>query len=77
MLTLAPFLPSTAEANQDGGRLGASPRRPPPRRVDHTYSDFSHVTAAGLPRKKSAANFPSKLHQILSTDEFEHVSLCK
>ena len=64
---------STEETNdQDHGHTAGLA----PRRVDHTYRNFSHLTTAGLPRKKSASNFPSKLHKILSTEEFAHVSLC-
>ena len=78
MSTVAPpsFPATTGDTNQDQGRLGASPRLLPCR-VDHTYRDISQVTAAGLPRKKNkfVSNFLSKLHQMLSTEEFVHVSL--
>jgi hypothetical protein len=47
----------------------------PPRRVDHTYRDFSNFPLDELPtRKRTPTNFPSKLHQILSNPEYAHVS---
>lgn len=50
-------------------------QRPPPRRVDHTYRDYSNFPLSELPSgKKTPTNFPSKLHQILSTPEYAHVS---
>ena len=53
----------------------APPSRAPPRRVDHTYRDYSNFPISELPvTKKTPTNFPSKLHQILSTAEFAHVS---
>jgi len=50
--------------------------RAPPRRTDHTYCDFSKYAMDKLlpPNKKAQTNFPAKLHQILSTPEFLHVS---
>jgi hypothetical protein len=49
--------------------------RVPPRRTDHTYRDFSKFSVDKLPmNKKAQTNFPTKLHQILSTPEFSHVS---
>ncbi|KAL7527617.1 hypothetical protein ACHAXR_005478 [Thalassiosira sp. AJA248-18] len=51
--------------------------RAPPRRVDHTYHDYSNFPLSELPNgKKAPTNFPSKLHQILSTPEYSHVSTC-
>ena len=48
--------------------------RPPPRRVDHTYRDYSGYPLSDLPpAKKAPTNFPSKLAQILSTPDFAHV----
>ena len=53
----------------------APPSRAPPRRVDHTYRDYRNFPISELPvTKKTPTNFPSKLHQILSTAEFAHVS---
>ncbi|KAL3770875.1 LOW QUALITY PROTEIN: hypothetical protein ACHAW5_003963 [Stephanodiscus triporus] len=50
--------------------------RAPPRRTDHTYRDFSRFAVDELPlNKKAQSNFPAKLHRILSTPEFSHVSL--
>lgn len=52
-----------------------STSRAPPRRVDHTYRDFSQFSCEKPhSNKKASANFPVKLHQILSTPEFSHVS---
>lgn len=49
---------------------------PAPRRVDHTYHDYSEYPISQLPAgKKRANNFPSKLHQILSTHEYSHVRI--
>ena len=72
----APALtPSPGPAEAGSAKPPSRGRQAPPRRVDHTYRDYSHVTTGeDLPRKKSAANFPSKLHRILSTPEFAHVS---
>lgn len=54
----------------------APPTTLPPRRVDHTYRDYSNFPLEELPtRKKCPTNFPSKLHQILSNPEFANVSL--
>ena len=70
----APRAPRSETAEPE--REDASGRDRPPRWVNHTYRDYSHVSAEGLPRRKSATlNFPSKLHRILSTEEFAHVSL--
>ena len=58
------FQPSSSRTN-----------RPPPRRVDHTYRDYSNFPSDELPAgKKVPTNFPSKLHQILSNPEYSHVS---
>jgi hypothetical protein len=56
--------------------------RPEPRRVDHTYRDFSrfpcpveHLGGGHQSgRKAQKANFPAKLHIILSTPGYSHVS---
>lgn len=51
--------------------------RAPPRRVDHTYRDYSNFPPQDLPPGKAdkpPRNFPSKLHAILSTPEYAHVS---
>ena len=48
--------------------------RPPPRRVDHIYRDYSGFPVEDIPNTARApTNFPSKLHQILSAPEFYHV----
>ena len=50
--------------------------RAPPRRVDHTYRDYSQFPLDRLPTKskKGSTNFPAKLHRILSNpDEYSHV----
>ena len=54
----------------------ADPHPVPPRRVDHTYRDYSRFPAGEVPPGKAKApmNFPRKLHRILSTPEFAHVS---
>jgi len=78
----------TADDDDDAATSSSSPQRqsettssssirqrPPPRRVDHTYRDYSNFPLAELPAgKKTPTNFPSKLHQILSTPEYAHVS---
>merc|ERR1719253_533374 len=68
----APRAPRSETAEPE--REDASGRDRPPRWVNHTYRDYSHVSAEALPRRKSATlNFPSKLHRILSTEEFAHI----
>ena len=64
---------------QPSFQLSLAPRnRAPPRRIDHTYRDYSNFPL-GLGElrtgKKAPTNFPGKLHQILSTHEYSHVSL--
>ncbi len=52
-----------------------STNRAPPRRVDHTYRDVSQFSFDKPHSNKTAsANFPDKLHKILSTPKFSHVS---
>ena len=52
-----------------------STNRAPPRRVNHTYRDVSQFSFdKPHSTKKASANFPAKLHKILSTPEFSHVS---
>ncbi len=52
-----------------------STSRAPPRRVDHTYRDFSQFSFdKPHSNKKAPTHFPAKLHKILSTPEFSHVS---
>eukprot|EP00571_Detonula_confervacea_P008907 CAMPEP_0172328224 /NCGR_PEP_ID=MMETSP1058-20130122/60241_1 /TAXON_ID=83371 /ORGANISM="Detonula confervacea, Strain CCMP 353" /LENGTH=477 /DNA_ID=CAMNT_0013045327 /DNA_START=79 /DNA_END=1512 /DNA_ORIENTATION=+ len=44
--------------------------------VDHTYRDFSRYIEGGgqvVKHKKSGANFPAKLHQMLSDPQFLHI----
>ena len=46
-----------------------------PRRTDHTYRDFSKYPADHIPTdRRTQNNFPAKLHQILSTPAYSHVS---
>lgn len=57
--------------------IAPPPTTLPPRRVDHTYRDFSNFPIDELPAargKRTPTNFPSKLHQILSNPEYAHVS---
>ena len=62
---------------QPSFQLSLAPRnRAPPRHIDHTYRDYSNFPLGELPKgKKVSTNFPSKLHQILSTPVYSHVSL--
>lgn len=47
-----------------------------PRRTDHTYRDFSKYPADHIPTdRRTQNNFPAKLHQILSTPAYSHVSV--
>jgi hypothetical protein len=49
--------------------------RAPPRRVNHTYCDYSNYPTEDLPAAlHSPTNFPSKLHKILSDPDTQHVS---
>ncbi|KAL7532986.1 hypothetical protein ACHAWF_004307 [Thalassiosira exigua] len=51
-----------------------APPPPPSRRVDHTYREYSNYPAGDLPaQKKGPQNFPSKLHRILSTPDYDHI----
>jgi hypothetical protein len=52
----------------------SSNNRAPPRRVDHTYRDYSNFPTVDLPVLKAPTNFPSKLHHILSDPDNQHVS---
>lgn len=48
--------------------------RLPPRRVDHTYRNYSNFPLDGrLAGKKAPNKFPCKLHQILSIPEYSHI----
>ncbi len=70
-------LPSQQPANEATNRV--------PRRVDHTYRDYANFrvdllrpsdpeyTAFHGGNRKSANNFPAKLHGILSNPEYEHI----
>lgn len=45
-------------------------------RVDHTYHDYSRYLEEGgeiVKHKKSGANFPAKLHRMLSDSGFSHI----
>ena len=69
--------PGFSAPGHGGAPLGQPPfrNRNPPRHVDHTYRDYSRLSVGELQtRKKQKTNFPSKLHQILSSHEFTHVS---
>jgi len=46
------------------------------RRVDHTYRDYSDYPPSAVAKKACGKliNFPAKLHEILSTPDFECVS---
>jgi len=73
-----PVQPQSQEAADVQRSLAPQPAssRAPPRRVDHTYRDYSSYPLSELPSgKKSPSNFPSKLHQILAAHEYSHVSL--
>jgi len=65
--------PSSATAST------SSPTEPtPPRRVDHTYRDYSDFPLEdnGNNRRsmhRNKENFPSKLHHILSSSEYSHI----
>ena len=59
-----------------GGSVSNSGGGRPSRMVDHTYRDFSRYLhhAGQLERhKKVEANFPAKLHQMLSDPHFAHI----
>lgn len=46
------------------------------KKVDHTYRDFSRYLLEGghvVKHKKSDANFPAKLHQLISEPRFSHI----
>lgn len=70
-------LPSQQPANEATNRV--------PRRVDHTYHDYANYrvdllrpsdpdyTAFHRGNRKSANNFPAKLHSILSNPEYGHI----
>jgi len=62
--TQSSFQPSSSPTNRNQ-----------PRRVDHTYRNYSNFPLNQLPvvRKTTSKNFPSKLHQILSTPGYEHI----
>ena len=55
---------------EDDERIGSRPY------VDHTYHDFSHYFQEGgkpIKHKKADANFPAKLHQMLTKSQFSHI----
>jgi hypothetical protein len=62
------------ENNEDMSDNGGSGSIRP--RVDHTYQDFSfylqHAGQVAKP-KKACANFPAKLHHMLSDPLFSHI----
>jgi hypothetical protein len=56
-------------------RRRSGERAKPPRKVDHTYRDFSNYPTDDLPPLSLApTNFPTKLHHILSDPDYHHVS---
>ena len=55
----------TGTARYQSTTSASSNNRAPPRRIDHTYRDYSNFPTADLPLK-APNNFPSKLHHILS-----------
>ena len=47
----------------------------PTRPTDHAYRDYSNYPVQHCPTNmKSSTNFPTQLHEILSTPEYSHVS---
>jgi len=62
--------PAASSARQSSA---SSSNRAPPRRIDHTYRDYSNFPTEDLPVLKAPTNFPSKLHHILSDPEYQHV----
>ena len=65
----APAAPSARQSSSSA----SSSNRAPPRRIDHTYCDYSNFSTEDLPVLKAPTNFPSKLHHILSDPEYQHV----
>ena len=59
-------------ASSQSSSSASSSNRAPPRRIDHTYRDYSNFPTADLPVLKAPTNFPSKLHHILSDPEYQH-----
>mmetsp|Transcript_27391 Transcript_27391/g.54803 ORF Transcript_27391/g.54803 Transcript_27391/m.54803 type:complete len:369 (+) Transcript_27391:214-1320(+) len=55
-------------------RRESRPSPPPPRRVNHTYRDFSRFEPISMNKdRRSSSNFPAKLHMMLSNPEHAHV----
>jgi hypothetical protein len=55
----------------------ANDRVVPPRRMDHTYRDYTYFPTGDLPAAAASTTpttFPKKLHRLLSDPENEHVS---
>lgn len=70
----APTGPSHWGAATTPLERSAPTTRAPPRRIDHTYRDYSNFPVDDLPvGKKALTNFPSKLHQILSFPGYSHI----
>mmetsp|Transcript_27005 Transcript_27005/g.48725 ORF Transcript_27005/g.48725 Transcript_27005/m.48725 type:complete len:542 (-) Transcript_27005:23-1648(-) len=64
------YNPNTSGAAPPGSHTGNR------RQVDHIYRDFSRYLQEGgdiIKHKKSGANFPAKLHLMLSEPQFSHI----
>ncbi|KAL7461049.1 hypothetical protein ACHAXS_001484, partial [Conticribra weissflogii] len=61
-------------ANRHPDLLHESRSSPPPRRVNHTYRDFSRFEPITVSKdRRASSNFPAKLHMMLSNPEHAHV----
>ena len=70
------LLPAAASKSTVPADNAASSPSIPARRVDHTYHDYSRHDPDyhdNTSSKKSASNFPAKLHQILSNPEYSRI----
>ena len=63
----------TGTARYQSTTSASSNNRAPPRRIDHTYRDYSNFPTADLPVLKAPTNFPTRLHHILSDPDYQHV----
>ena len=67
---------SKVDPEPDLGYHPGGSKKKAPRRTDHTYRDFSKYPADHIPTdRRTQNNFPAKLHQILSTHAYSHVSV--
>ena len=82
---MPPSKPEKVEEKGEEGTKVHAPLPPPVttrkkgvelRRVDHTYRDYSDYPPSAVAKKAygKLMNFPAKLHEILSTPDFECVS---